>query len=67
MASGGLEGTLVFSRHQSRDPTGTRTIKAMIMHSSLRPRRHTNVNKYMASFACIHLLAWPLAAAIAVR
>ena len=53
---------MVFSRHQSRD--GTRTIKAMIMHSSLRPRRHTNVNKCMASWhcACIHLLAWTLVA-----
>ena len=71
MASGGLEGTLVSLRHQSRD--GTRTIKAMMMHSGVRPRRHTHANKRMASCACIHLLVWPLdlladlAAAIAVR
>ena len=57
-------GDLGFSRYQPRD--GTRTIKAMIMHSSLRPRRHTNVSKCMESCACVHLLAWPLVAAIAV-
>ena len=59
----GAWGPLLVFSEPSRDTSAGMDIKPM--HDEKKPRGHTNVNKCMISWACIHLLAGPLAAAIA--
>ena len=63
MTSVGLVGTSVgllgaLSRHYRDTSTG---IDIKPTHNEKKPRGHTNVNTCMLSWACIHLLAGPLA------